>query len=73
MATEIYQPPQELPVTTVVYGALTDTTGSVVYEDPNDVVFVGDLRLAGNRPTITRFIDPGVGAMSLTGNAPTVA
>ena len=51
MATEIYQPPQPT-VTTVVYGLGTDVTGSTVYDDPNDVVFVGDLHLIGKSVSI---------------------
>ena len=52
MATEIYTPPQELPVTSVVYGLLTDTTGSSVYEDPNKVLFTGDVQAVGQDVTI---------------------
>jgi hypothetical protein len=51
MATEIYQPMQPT-VTTVVYGLGTDVTGSSVYDDPNDVVFAGDLHLAGQNVSI---------------------
>jgi hypothetical protein len=51
MATEIYQPPQELPVTTVVYG-VGPVTGSSLYEDPNNVVFAGDLQLVGQNVSV---------------------
>jgi len=47
MATEIYTPPQELPVTSKVYSIPTDTTGSTVYEDPNKVLFLGDVQAVG--------------------------
>jgi len=51
MATEIYTPPQELPVTTVVYRS-TDVTGTTVYEDPNKVLFLGSAQMAGQDVTI---------------------
>ena len=52
MATEIYTPPQRLGPTTI-YRPLPDTTGSTVYEDPTDVLFLGDLQLVGLEPTAT--------------------
>jgi hypothetical protein len=53
MATEIYTPPQELPVTSKIYGLPFDDSGSTVYEDPNKVTFVGDVSLVGHEPTAT--------------------
>ena len=50
MATEIYTPPQLLDGTKI-YTPLDDQTGTTTYEDPNKVLFVGDVHLAGTNPT----------------------
>ena len=50
MTTTVYTPPQ-LPVTTRIYGLPTDDTGSEIYE-PADVLFAGDLHIAGTVPTV---------------------
>jgi hypothetical protein len=52
MATEIYTPPQELPITSKIYGLTFDDSGSTVYEDPNKETFVGDVSLVGQAPTV---------------------
>ena len=51
MATEVYQPPQDLKATTVVYG-LDTGNGTEVYEDPNDTLFAGEIQIAGQVPTV---------------------
>ena len=52
MATEVYQPQQELPVTTVVY-SLPTPTDTPIYEDPNDQVFLGDIQFVGRVPVVS--------------------
>jgi len=57
MATEIYTPAQESKVTSKVYtpateDSLTISTGTALYEDPNKVLFLGDVQLVGRTPTI---------------------
>ena len=52
MATEIYTPPQELPITSKIYSPTFDDSGSTTYEDPNKVTFVGDISLVGQAPTV---------------------
>lgn len=52
MATEIYTPPAELPITSRVYRLPWDGTGTVTYEDPNKVLFLGDVQIVGNKPTV---------------------
>lgn len=51
MATEIYQPPQELGPITKIY-ALQDEGGSSVYEDPTDELFTGGIQVVGQTVTI---------------------
>ena len=50
MATEIYTPPQELPITTKTYSPPSDTTGSKTYDDPNKPTFLGDIQMVGMEP-----------------------
>jgi hypothetical protein len=73
MATEIYQPPQEMPPTTKVYSLPTESTGTVVYEDPNDILFLGDIQFVGREPTLLFPIDCVTGALGLNSAAPVVA
>ena len=58
MATEIYTPPSEGKVTSRTYSpatedSLTASTGTVVYEDPNKVVFLGGAQFVGHVPIAT--------------------
>jgi hypothetical protein len=56
MATEIYTPPQLLSgtesYTHATENPITLATGTALYEDPNKVVFLGDVQLVGNVPTV---------------------
>jgi len=52
MATEIYTPPQLLDGTKI-YLPPDDQTGSETYEDPNKVLFLGDVQVVGLAPTAT--------------------
>ena len=52
MATEIYPPPQILG-STKIYSIPSDTTGSSIYEDPNKVIFIGNISIASVKPTAT--------------------